>query len=206
MACKWMLIMNRLSLKRSIIVLPMIGVGILTEGSSPSAALINREFGIRTRFPSQLTVCRARSGSNPVGFYAWLTRRTDCEMPRPDRTSSISITASYNASFRTGYSLEFCRDGPAPSKLRINLRTLAFPHHPSGSCVKQNKDGSVEVLVVTQGGRGGGKDIEAGTAGVPKINYQALLRTRPNRLEKDLLVFRKVLQDTKVRPYPTNPL
>jgi len=159
----------------------------------------NAQYGIETRFAAGLRVCVALSGDQPIGFYAWLDRRTDCDSARPPATSSMNVTALYNATFEMSLSLVGCRSGAVPRGSGITLAGLAFRGLRSISCAVRREDGSFEVFVAAQGGRWAahnrGEEFRA-----PLINYDAVLKTRPGRVQTDLAMFRALLANTVIHP------
>jgi hypothetical protein len=155
----------------------------------------NEEWGIHVTFPAGSTVCEARSGDHPHGFYAWYGgRSTDCRAVRPDPSASaVGIYASYNTSFETSANGELpCRNGTAPRGSSISLRGLAFPRLNSVTCAIRRRDGSLEFVVAAQAGTWGpGASSPEFTA--PHINYRAFLSTRPAHAARDLAMFREFL-------------
>jgi hypothetical protein len=152
------------------------------------------------RFPPSLTVCAALSGGDqPIGFYAWIGRRTDCDAARPPSTSEINVTAAYNATFRRSPTLA-CRNGEVPRGSGIDLRGLVFPHFRSVRCAIRRPDGSLEILVATQAGRWGRRYRSPELRGAPLIDYFAVLKTRPNRLGRDMAMFRSLVANTAITP------
>jgi hypothetical protein len=152
------------------------------------------------RFPAGLRVCDALSGGDhPIGFYAWIGRRTDCDIPRPPSASAINVTAIGNATFRRSPTLG-CRNGEVPRGSRIDLRGLAFPRLRSIRCAIRRPDGSLEIFVAAQGGSWGRRYRSPELRGAPLIDYSAVLRTRPDRLGRDMAMFRALLAHTAITP------
>lgn len=158
----------------------------------------NEEYGIETRFPAESRVCEALSGDHPIGFYAWLGRQTDCDVPKPPSVSAVNVTALYNTAFYTLPPLSNCRNGSVPRGTGINLRGLAFRRLRSISCAIRREDGSLEIFVAAQGGRWRGRNRSAETS-APLVNYSAVLKTNPARLERDMATFRTFLSDIVIR-------
>ena len=158
----------------------------------------NAEYGIETRFPTGIRVCTALSGYHPIGFYGWLDRSTDCDMPRSAGTSSISITASYNAAFQTGPDAYSCRDGSRP--VQLDLEGVAFPNFPSLRCSVREEDGTIHVHVAAQGGRWKDSDLPPELRGKSRVFYNAWLQSVPARIGADLAAFRLTLAQTKLSP------
>lgn len=160
----------------------------------------NGEFGIEARFPAGARVCAALSGDHPVGFFAWLGARTQCQAAKPSSVSAMNITASYNSAFERSAIVHLeCRNGSVPRRSGIDLRGLAIPRLRGGSCAIRRQDGSLEVFVAAQGGNWGRLD-RSSVPGAPLINYYARLKTRPERVERDMAAFRAFLARMEIRP------
>jgi hypothetical protein len=160
----------------------------------------NDEFGMAARFPAGARVCVALSGDHPVGFYAWLDARTQCHAARPPSVSAMTITASYNSAFENSAIVHLeCRNGSVPRRSGLDLRGLAIPRTRGGSCAVRRRDGSLEVFVAAQGGNWGRLNRSSGS-GAPRINYYAVLKTRPERLARDMARFRAFLARMEIRP------
>jgi hypothetical protein len=160
----------------------------------------NDEFGIEARFPAGARVCVALSGDHPVGFHAWLGRPTDCNAPRPPLVSAMNVTAIYNATAETAPDAFLdCRNGSVPRRSGVDLRGLGFRHAASVRCAVRRRDGSLEILVAAQGGRYARRDGSP-LSRAPLINYAAVLKTRPERLRRDLATFRNFLATIVIRP------
>jgi hypothetical protein len=160
----------------------------------------NGEFGIEARFPAGARVCVALSGDHPVGFYAWLDARTQCDAARPSSVSAMTITASYNSAFASAAIVYLgCRNGSVPRRSGLDLRGLAIPRLSGGSCAIRRPDGSLEIFVAAQGGSWGRRNRASGP-GAPRINYYAALKTRPERVRRDMAAFRAFLANLGIRP------
>jgi hypothetical protein len=159
----------------------------------------NVEYGIEARFPVGSRVCEARSGDHPIGFYAWLGRQTDCGVAMPRSMGAMNITANYNAAFETSPSVLLeCRNDSVPRGSRVDLRGLALPGIRSTKCAVRRGDGSLEIFVAAQGGNWGGR-VRSSEARAPLINYYAVLRTRPERAQRDMATFRRFLSQIVIR-------
>jgi hypothetical protein len=160
----------------------------------------NDEYGLQVKFPAKIKVCGALSGDHPVGFYVWLDRPTNCGIPKPPLVSSISITAGYNSSFKESPDAGLCGNGEMPSGLQVDMRRLSFSNLSSVRCVTKLSDGLIGIIVAAQGGRWGGSALPPEMKTTRAINYNAFLRTRPERLREDLATFRGILANTSVSP------
>jgi hypothetical protein len=172
------------------------------EESTASRILVhqNEEYGIQARFRAKNRVCTALSGDHPVGFYTWLDRPTECESQRPPHTSSLSITANYNALFKRAPEIPFCRDGDVPRGMRIDLGKLSFLHLQSVRCVTRTKEGLIQVYVTAQGGRWNGRDLPSEMKNTPSVTYYVWLQTYPERFEEDFQSLQFVLANTTIHP------
>lgn len=77
------------------------------------------------------------------------------------------------------------------------LSQLAFRRYKSVQCALVQPDGSIDIEVVTQGG----KWVDGNDPGfqTPLVNYRASLHTTPDRLDQDLAMFRRFLEKVDIR-------
>jgi hypothetical protein len=165
--------------------------------SHTSAVYDNKEYGIRTQFPSEHQVCIARSGDHPVGFYIWLDKATECETTESSSTRKISVTANYNSAFEMN--APACPKGKRWNGLVDNSR-LQFPGLPSVHCAIEDDEGIIEILVMTQAGHWRTPNLNRNLTRTPSVQYQAYLRTNSKRVRKDLSAFVNVLSRTIIKP------
>lgn len=158
----------------------------------------NEEFGIQTAFPEVNKVCVARSGDHPIGFFAWLGRTTECDRPKSPLTSSISITAAYNSSFDIKPDTKLCRDREVPEGMDLSLTDLAFPGFKSVRCATRLEDDLVSVVVAAQAGTWEDAELRAEARRAPAVNYYAQLITTSRRIDRDIVIFRYVLNKTNI--------
>lgn len=167
----------------------------------------NEEFGIEAIFPAGSRVCEARSGDHPHGFYVWLSRPTVCNAVRDNSSASaMGIYASGNTSFESSPLAELpCRNGAKPRGILVDLGGLSFRRLYSVSCALRLPDGSLNVVVAAQGGSWASDD-NSPEASTPYINYAATLHTRPERLRRDMVLFRQFLARTTIRHVMAEPI
>lgn len=185
---------------RSSATLLAVGLALLPSAARGVQPQRNDEFGIEASFPRGGRVCVTRSGSHPLGFFAWYgAMPTDCNATRGDlRASVLAVYGYYNSAFEApARSLlsEECSTPAAGSRREIDLRGLSFRGFASAACAFHKPDGSIQVEVAAQGGQ-----FHADGAVYPRINYTAVLVTRPSRMAGDLAMFRRFLADLRIAP------
>lgn len=161
----------------------------------------NEEFGITLSVSKELLLCPTPNDEHDHGPVLLLgtTKTNDCSDIASHR--SIDVFASFNEIEDTKTLPKFLKSEctgafkgkclPAPPHLDIDgMRSAAARVNHS--------DGWIDILVVTQAG----KPDPLFDASVPSINYDLHLHTRPEHLEKDLRVFRSVLETIRLSPAP----
>ncbi|HVZ29360.1 MAG TPA: hypothetical protein VG839_03130 [Asticcacaulis sp.] len=188
----------------------------------------NDEFNFHVTFPVGSQVCSAVASEHPYGFYAWYGQPTDCAATaKADASASaMGVYAAYNTTYlRSALATlpKACRpakpvpaatpaDGvkpeapaetkpvAAPVPAPVDAKTLAelnFRRYKSVQCATVQPDGSIDIDVATQAGKWqDGNDPGFET---PLINYRATLHTSPDRLDKDLAMFRKFLAKVDIK-------
>jgi hypothetical protein len=185
---------------RSLAKLMAVGMILLPTAASSVQPQRNDEFGIEATFPEGGRVCITRSGSHPLGFFAWYGGRpTDCNTTRGDqRASVLAVYAYYNSAFEgpaRRLLSEECSTPAARWRGEIDLRGLSFRGFASAACAFRKPDGSIHVEVVAQGGQS-----YADRRIYPRINYTAALITRVDRRARDMAMFRRFLSDIRIAP------
>jgi hypothetical protein len=155
----------------------------------------NEEFGITLSIPDSALLCPIPEGEHDHGPVMLLgtAKANGCSDVVSSR--SIWIFAGYNAADDTKKLQDFLKwqcGGPClppPSGLRVT--GLA-----SAAARVNRSEGWIDIIVVTQAG----KPDPNFDPSVPLINYDLRLHTRPEHLEKDLRVFRTVLETVRLSP------
>jgi hypothetical protein len=161
----------------------------------------NEEFGITLSVSKELLLCPTPNDEHDHGPVLLLGTSevkgcSDLQLSR-----YVDVFASFNKIEDTKTLAKFLKSQctgafkgkclPAPPRLGIDgMRSAAARVNHS--------DGWIDILVVTQAG----KPDPLFDASIPSINYDLHLHTRPEHLEKDLHVFRSVLETIRLSPVP----
>jgi hypothetical protein len=166
----------------------------------PPRRIANAEYRFSIAFPGDLRICTAKSGDHPHGYFVLLDpQKTDCNHQPVDSVREIEIWADGNTLFvktPEEYATSYCHS-QIPSAKRFDLRGLAFRGHRSVACAADSNSGSIEVYVVTQAGKWPQPPSAAADSGAPYINYWLNLRTSANHFDRDMTVFRRVLESVR---------
>jgi hypothetical protein len=175
--------------------------------STASGIYVNEEFGIRVPFPNGFVVCPASSGGHLHGFGGYLSSRSiDCQGAESKPHVFLGIYGEGNTTFRLHPSdLLPCHATGLPEYIGVDLRGLSIAGRSSASCAVRNSDGSIVIYVVAQGGHWGQGD-NAPRYRAPLMNYIASLGTNPNRVGRDLVIFREFLSRIEIRDITTHDL
>jgi hypothetical protein len=116
--------------------------------------------------------------------------------PADAKNSASSSPASDSTSSATPLPVPEAKPAPAPVDAKT-LSGLNFRRYKSLQCVTVAADGSIDIDVVTQAG----KWVDGNDPGfqTPLVNFRASLHTTPDRLEKDVPMFRIFLQKVDIR-------
>jgi hypothetical protein len=149
---------------------------------------VNGEMGVSAIFPPGSQVCLGRSGDAPRGFYAWYGARVQGCPERGDiPATAMGINTSFNALDYTSLRQAAMNCDPLSGKVRRRGGTLGFPGHRSLACQDLHRDGVIEITVYAMAGR------SEWSPHAPEVIYFASLTTGPERLDRDLRMFRTFL-------------
>jgi len=172
---------------------------LLSAAPAKRGVYRNEEFGITVPVPKGALLCPTPDDQHdhgPAFLFATGGARGCRDL---DHARSVDVFASYNAAEVTKKLHDFlkwecanvakgpCR--PAPGGLQV-------AGLPSEAARVDAPDGWVYIIVVTQAG----KPDPAFDPSVPSVNYDLSLHTRPQNLEEDLRVFRRILQTIRLSP------
>ncbi len=110
----------------------------------------------------------------------------------------IGINGDYNAAFMSNAEAvanDFCRSRKGSFLDAPDM--LPFDNHATKSCRVDRDDGWIDIVVVTQAWEWPGKHIEP-EDDLAWVNYTALLHTNAQRFDKDLAIFRSVLNSIHI--------
>jgi hypothetical protein len=111
----------------------------------------------------------------------------------PEQHPYISVTASYNALDHRNPKvvLDEILKETVETLASDPPKDLAIAKTPS-TVVKSNSRGWMTIRVVSQG------EVQADSSRVAPVNYFAVLHTKSERLDRDLPLLRRVLNDIKL--------
>lgn len=153
----------------------------------------NKEFGLSAELPVGAVMCRERHG-----FSFLLTphlKRCKSRAPQP----YIAFFGDYNVLGYTAPRQSLSNLCPKKGvKVEGAVSDLSFPGRVSASCEQGEKHGWIDVFVQALGGKW--PDEKSQSSGGAYIVYTAQLHTSRNRLEKDIVTFRRVLETAEIAP------
>jgi hypothetical protein len=158
---------------------------------------VNGEMGVSAIFPPGSQVCLGRSGDAPRGFYAWYGATVQGCPERGDiPATAMGINTSFNALDYTSLRRAAMNCDPLSDKVRGRLDggTFGIPGHRSLACQDLQNDGTIEITVYAMAGR------SEWSPHAPEVIYFASLTTGPERLDRDLRMFRTFLGRLHIGP------
>jgi hypothetical protein len=167
---------------------------VVSDGVHP---FVNEDMGLAAIFPRGSLVCLGRSGDAARGFYSWQEGRVEGCPERGDLpVTYMGIGTSFNANdHRTvREAVGDCEPLSPEITRRLAGQALAFPAHRSIACQEAREDGMIEIFVHALAGAR--HDDEPPQ--IPHIAYFATLGTRPDRLDRDLAMFRTFLRRIRI--------
>jgi hypothetical protein len=185
----------------TIILVVLSCIAVTDALASDTQRVRNQEYNFSVAFPANVTVCTATSGDQPHGFFVRLdANQRDCHNLNKDSgISVISINAYSNVTFESVPEEEIaglCQKDGAHEE-RGAMKGLSFVGGRSATCKIKQTDGSIDIYVVTQAGQWPGAH-ESQELSTPYINYTASLHTVQSRIDKDIRVFRRVLESVRI--------
>lgn len=159
---------------------------------------VNEEMGLSAIFPAGSRVCMNRSGDAARGFYAWYgIDEAGCPERGDLAGTYMGIGSSFNAAFHRSIREAAggdCRP-PVGRVGRLLLRApLRIPGHHSLACQSPGQGEGIEILVYAMTGRWP-RDFNEHA---PRMIYWASLQTSPQRLARDLRMFRTFLSNLRI--------
>jgi hypothetical protein len=154
----------------------------------------NTEYGFNVNVVPGGVACRSEPPAHDHGVMMLLAGgSTECRSP--ELHAYISVTADYNVLDRSSpqEALDDILTGRRDEVLGTTPKDLEFPGRPSAVARSESFDGWTTIWVVSQGGTR--PDTEDPT---PRVNYFAVLHSRPNRLDGDLSLLREVLKGVEI--------
>src|SRR6185437_8661665 len=166
----------------------------LSNAASEPRRVGNREYRFSAIAPTGTVTCMEGSGGHLHGFSIMLDPpKEGCQGSPPQ--PYIGLFGDYNAAEAktpAHYLSHLCPlqhpSFPVPKKT-----SLVFPGHDSMACQSTDKNGWIDVFVVTMASKWPDAKDNPTEPDVPYMLYTAQLHTNPARRTRDLVTFRNVL-------------
>ena len=164
------------------------------RGRAAPRVYSNSEFGVRLQIPSEASLCPTAKTEHDHGFGILIGSGSTKDCHEDTRHRSIWLFAFYNALDDTKH---------LPNLLRMGCDAAGGPCQPSpvdlrvpglsSATASVNLDNWTVIIVATQAGPPNAFDPSQ-----PSVNYLFSLRTTPEYMDRDVGVFRKVLQTVQL--------
>ncbi|MGB0036010.1 MAG: hypothetical protein WBP79_11105 [Candidatus Acidiferrales bacterium] len=177
----------------------MVLAALLSAATDKPPIYRNEEFGITLPVPDGALLCPNPDGEHDHGPVMVLNRFEAKGCNDAEGGRIIEVFASFNAMQATKTLNKLlqsqCID-IAKGKCQSAPPQMTLKGLPSMSARVNRTDGWIDIFVVTHAG----KPDPAFDASVPSVNFVLWLHTRPEHMEKDLRVFRIVLETIRLSP------
>ncbi len=182
----------------------LIGFVILCSvagAASHRAIYRNQDFGIVLPVPSGALLCAVPDDAHGIEHGAQMLLGTeDATLCRKwSGKRYMDVSGYYNVADDTKLLhdlLEYSCQSEVKKECSLAPAGLHIPGMKTEAGRLDRPDGSIKIIVVTQAG----KPDPDGDPSVPSINYEFNLNTDVQHLDKDLTIFRAMLNTVKIAP------